>query len=170
MIPSAPGFPRYGKPVKPVHWSVSTAGQSMSKTTLSAVILLFSMGITAHANATEALATDHPLACPISLNCVNSLGTSDLLPLQFQGSPAQGMALLKATLATFSQARIVRSDARVLEAIFTTPLGFRDQVDFQLDDTAPLIHYRSRSLVGLYDFGKNRSRMEEFKTQFDRQH
>jgi uncharacterized protein (DUF1499 family) len=53
--------------------------------------------------------------------------------------------------------------------IFTTRVGFRDQVDFQIDEVAQRIHFRSRSLVGLYDFGKNRSRMQAFRARFEQQ-
>jgi uncharacterized protein (DUF1499 family) len=116
------------------------------------------------APAAEALSE---LACPSTPNCVNSLGRGDLAPLTFQGPPAQGMAQLKATLATFEEARLVRSDAASLSAIFTTFLGFRDEVEFRLDSTASTIHYRSRSLVGTYDFGKNRARVQEIKARFE---
>lgn len=76
------------------------------------------------------------------------------------------MALLRATLASFPEAQIVRSDPLWLEVIFTTTLGFRDQVDFVLDAKTSEIHYRSQSLVGRYDFGKNRSRMTAFSERF----
>lgn len=107
------------------------------------------------------------LDCPPTPNCVNSLEPGSLAPLSFQGEPAQGMAQLKATLATFADATIERSDARVLVAIFTTRLGFRDEVEFRIDGATQAIHYRSRSLTGLYDFGKNRSRMQDVKARFD---
>ena len=109
---------------------------------------------------------EETLACPPTPNCVNSLDKS-LPPLSFQGEPAQGMAQLKATLATFAEASVQRSDARTLVAIFTTRLGFRDEVEFRMDGAAQVIHYRSRSLTGFYDFGKNRSRMQDVKARFD---
>ncbi len=56
-----------------------------------------------------------------------------------------------------------------LEVIFTTPVGFRDQVDFRIDPQAHRVDFRSRSLFGLFDWDKNRSRMEEFKMRFEQQ-
>jgi uncharacterized protein (DUF1499 family) len=53
-----------------------------------------------------------------------------------------------------------------LTVIFRTPLGFRDEVTFLLEPAAQRIHFRSRSLLGLYDFGKNRSRMTAVATRF----
>jgi uncharacterized protein (DUF1499 family) len=106
------------------------------------------------------------LSCQRTSNCVNSLGSSGLAPLRFAGDARQGMALLRATLAAYPEASIVRGDALWLEVIFTTMLGFRDQVDFVLDARTGEIHYRSKSLLGHYDFGKNRSRMTAFSERF----
>lgn len=106
------------------------------------------------------------LACPESPNCVNSLGAGGLAPLTYRGDVAQGMARLRATLATFTEARIESADALSLTAIFTTRLGFRDEVSFVLDPAQPVIHFRSRSLLGYYDFGKNRSRMQAVSERF----
>lgn len=111
----------------------------------------------------------HPtdLTCPRSSNCVNSLGGNGLPALRYTGNAAQGMALLRATLASLPEAAIVRSDPVWLEVIFTTPLGFRDQVDFVLDAPSGQIHFRSQSLLGRYDFGKNRARMTAFAERFN---
>jgi len=106
------------------------------------------------------------LACPDSPNCVNSLGVGGLAPLAYTGSAEQGLARLRATLAGFSEARIERADAMSLTSIFTTRLGFRDEVVFVLDPAQPVIHFRSRSLLGYYDFGKNRSRMQAVAERF----
>jgi uncharacterized protein (DUF1499 family) len=46
-------------------------------------------------------------------------------------------------------------------------LGFRDEVEFRLDAEAQTIHFRSRSLMGAYDFGKNHSRMQDLKSRFE---
>ena len=90
-------------------------------------------------------------------------------PLRFVGTPAQAMAFLQATLKSFPEATVVRSETQLLEVIFTTPLGFKDQVNFQIDAQAQHIDFRSRSLLGLYDFGKNSARMQEFKRRFEQQ-
>lgn len=114
-------------------------------------------------------AIERELACSLPSNCVDSLGTGSLVPLRFAGTPAQALAALQAALATFPEARVVESGPLALEVIFTTPVGFRDQVDFRIDTAGGRIHFRSRSLFGLFDFGKNRSRMAEFSARFARQ-
>ena len=107
------------------------------------------------------------LTCTIPSNCVSSRETGDLMPLRFAGTQAQALELLQATLATFPEATVVRADPLGLQLIFTTPIGFRDEVDFRIDAKAQRINFRSRSLLGLFDFGKNRSRMREFTTRFE---
>jgi uncharacterized protein (DUF1499 family) len=107
------------------------------------------------------------LACALPSNCVNSLAASGPAPLRFVGTSAQAMAALKATLARFPQAQVVRADDATLTAIFTTPAGFQDRVDFIVDAPRQRIDYRSQSRFGLYDFGKNRARMAAFAEQFE---
>jgi uncharacterized protein (DUF1499 family) len=107
------------------------------------------------------------LVCSLPSNCVSSRGNGGLLPLPYAGTPAQAMERLRAILATFSEATIVRSEPLALQVIFTTPIGFRDQVDFRIDPQAQRVDFRSRSLFGLFDWGKNRSRMQEFKRRFE---
>lgn len=118
------------------------------------------------AAATEADAMAARLACPDSPNCVNSLGVGGLPPLAYSGSAEQGLERLRTTLAGFSEARIEAADGRSLTTIFTTLLGFRDEVVFVFDPALPIIHFRSRSLLGYYDFGKNRSRMQAVAERF----
>ena len=108
------------------------------------------------------------LACTLPTNCVDSLSGGQM-PLQYTGTPAQAMATLQATLAMFPEARIVRSEYLALETIFTTPAGFQDEVEFRIDAAAQRIDFRSRSLFGLFDFGKNRSRMRAFAARFEQQ-
>ncbi|MBC7435697.1 MAG: DUF1499 domain-containing protein [Bdellovibrionales bacterium] len=115
-------------------------------------------GLTSQAN--------EALSCALPSNCVNSLGTDGLAPLLYSGTTASALDLLQATLATFPEATVVRTGPLALELIFTTPAGFRDQVDFRIDEQARRIDFRSRSLLGVFDFGKNRSRMQEFSTRF----
>ena len=106
------------------------------------------------------------LECTLPSNCVDSLGTGGLAPLKYRGTPEQALARLEATLKTFAEAQVVHREALAVQVIFTTAVGFRDQVDFRIDPAAGRIDFRSRSLLGLFDFGKNRSRMQEFAVRF----
>ena len=138
---------------------------------LALAIMLSACASTAPTTESSGLPNVGPpdLACLLPSNCVSSKSTSDFLPLPYTGTAAQALDQLRATLATFPEATIVRDEARGLEVIFTTPVGFKDQVDFSIDPTVQRIDFRSRSLFGLYDFGKNRSRMQEFVSRFEKQ-
>lgn len=132
------------------------------------------LAITALAILLSACASTAPdpgspeLSCLLPSNCVSSRATGDLKPLRYSGTPAQALELLQATVATFAEATVVRADPLGLGLIFTTPIGFRDEVDFRIDAQAQLINFRSRSLFGLFDFGKNRSRMRDFTERFEK--
>jgi len=138
---------------------------------LTLAILLGACAATAPTTyATGAPDADNPdLACLLPSNCVSSRGNGSLGPLLYAGTPAQALAMLQATLRTFPEATVVRSEPLAMEVIFTTPVGFRDQVDFWIDPQAHRVDFRSRSLFGLFDWGKNRSRMQEFKSRFEQQ-
>ncbi len=112
---------------------------------------------------------DAKLTCTLISNCVDSMGAFAIGPLRYEGNAAKAMTLLKSTLATFSEATIVASTDSTLEAVFTTNIGFKDQVQFVIDPVGQRIDFRSRSNLGLYDFGKNRSRIDEITVRFNQQ-
>ena len=104
------------------------------------------------------------LACTLPGNCISTVNGA--APLRFDGTSVQALVRLRTTLSSFPEASIVRVEGLVLEAVFTTPAGFKDLVDFRIDPALQRIDYRSRSTFGLYDFGKNRSRMQLFSERF----
>ena len=94
-----------------------------------------------------------PLPCGSPSNCVNSA--------------SEGFApLVYATLAHFPEASLTASEPLRLTLIFRTTLGFKDEVVFVLEPAGQRIHFRSRSLLGRYDFGKNRARMNALVARF----
>ena len=110
------------------------------------------------------------LTCTLLSNCVDSIGTGGLAPLRYTGTTAQAIEALRATLTDFfPEARVVRDEALVLDTVFTTPIGFRDEVEFRIDAQEQRIDFRSRSTFGLFDFGKNRSRMQDVAARFEQQ-
>ena len=136
---------------------------------LTAAIVLSACASGAPQSSSAEAANTPDLGCLLPTNCVNSAGTGGFAPLPYQGTPSEAMALLQATLKHFPEATVVGSDARTMQVIFTTPMGFRDQVDFRINAQNQNIDFRSRSLLGLFDWGKNHSRMQAFKTRFEQQ-
>lgn len=142
--------------------------QRASAIALNTLVLLVAAGCASTVPAPTAKNTviDPRLSCTIPTNCVNSRTSSGLSPLNFTGTAAQGLALLKATLASFPEATIYQQDENMIRAVFTTPAGFRDDVIFLIDPQQHQIDFQSHSGFGLYDFGKNRSRMQAVTARF----
>lgn len=105
------------------------------------------------------------LACTLPSNCVSTID-GGAAPLRFDGDAPLALARLKRVLAGIEGARVVRSDATTVDTVFTTAVGFQDDVSFRIDPLKKRIDFRSSSRIGLFDFGKNRSRMKEFAARF----
>lgn len=106
------------------------------------------------------------LPCPDSPNCVSSRSEKverAIAPLAFQGSSREAMECLKRVIMAMKRATIVSSEALTIEAEFRTRLGFVDDVRFELDAEAGVIHMRSASRVGYWDLGQNRRRLEKIR-------
>lgn len=109
------------------------------------------------------------LSCLLPTNCVSSLdGERDFAPLPAAGDPEATRRRLLATIRSFAATEIAIDEPLFVEAVFTTPAGFRDTVRFVIDPASGRVDYASRSGFGLYDFGKNRSRMREFVQAYAR--
>jgi len=107
--------------------------------------------------------------CPSSPNCVSSQAADEkhrISPLAFKGEPGQAFSSLKHTLVSRSDTTVTETTAEYLRAEFRTRIGFVDDGEFLLDRSQSLIHVRSASRLGYSDLGKNRSRMEEIRQQF----
>ena len=83
------------------------------------------------------------LSCLVPSNCVNSFSSYALEALTFEGNGEQALALLRATLANFPEATIISSAPLYLEVIFTTTIGFKDQIEFRIDEATKRIDFRS---------------------------
>jgi uncharacterized protein (DUF1499 family) len=108
------------------------------------------------------------VACPSSPNCVSSQAADDghrIAPLTFKGDPDAAFARLKQVLGRRGDTTIIEEQPGYLRVEFRTVL-FVDDGEFLLDRSRSAIQVRSASRLGYSDLGKNRSRMEEIRTQF----
>jgi uncharacterized protein (DUF1499 family) len=110
------------------------------------------------------------LACPNTPNCVNSQSTdaaSQIEPLAYSVDSAQALANLKSVIEAMPRTKIITATSNYIYAEFATALmGFVDDVEFYLDDSAGVIHVRSASRLGQSDLGVNRKRVEEIRSKF----
>ena len=110
--------------------------------------------------------------CKRTPNCVSSQADPrtdprhHVAPLSLGGDPAHTWAALRSVVQGMPRARIVRETPAYLYAEFTSRLlGFVDDVEFQLDAPARVVHVRSASRLGRSDFGVNRARIEEIRAR-----
>ena len=98
--------------------------------------------------------------CPGSPNCVNS-ETSMINPIKLSNTePKLAWTLFEQTI-TEQGGEIQFKSADYLSATFATPVfGFIDDVEARLDLVSKVIHLRSASRVGYYDFGANNRRLQ----------
>ncbi|MCX5834219.1 MAG: DUF1499 domain-containing protein [Deltaproteobacteria bacterium] len=108
--------------------------------------------------------------CPASPNCVSSQSPGgrhgmEAIPYTMSGNEAKGR--LRNIIKGMEGSSIVSEKDDYIHAEYCSALfRFVDDVEFYLDDTRKLIHFRSASRVGYYDFGVNRKRMEAIREKF----
>ncbi len=108
--------------------------------------------------------------CPDTPNCVCSTDRAAahyVEPLSFLGDPDDAMSRLKAVLADQTRTRLVAEETDYLRAECTS-LVFRfvDDLEFSMDRLGKMIHVRSASRAGKYDFGVNRRRVKAIRRAF----
>lgn len=107
--------------------------------------------------------------CPDTPNCVSSR-SADLShyapPFQLKVPSDRAWTALQGILATEERMRIVeeaRGDGYVHAEAVSLIFRFVDDVEFQILPEDHLIHVRSASRVGHWDFGVNRRRAERIR-------
>jgi len=133
-------------------------------------ILLGALGCIS--GASQSLGKDNAdlAPCPNSPNCISSLSEDPrhaMPPLPYLTSGRQSMDRLVQIVQGMERAKIVSTTPTYLHVEFRSAIfGFVDDVEFVLDDAARVIHFRSASRTGWYDFGVNRRRMAQISDQY----
>lgn len=108
--------------------------------------------------------------CPDSPNCVSTRSRDPgraMSPLPYLKSAEESMERLVAIVREMKRATIISATPSSLHVEFRSALfRFIDDVEFVLDDSARLIHFRSASRTGYYDFGVNRRRMKDISKRY----
>lgn len=106
-----------------------------------------------------------PLApCGKSPNCVSSRADAEarqrVEPFAVSGDVAVAFGRLKDLLTEMPRTAVVTVTDEYVHAVCRTRLGFADDVECRLCRADGVIHVRSASRLGYYDFGVNRARVE----------
>ena len=104
-------------------------------------------------------------------NCVCSEyadAESAMPPIPFEGTPEAAMKQLIDVISSMPRTTITEQTRDYLHVEFRSLIfRFTDDVEFRLDETDSLIHFRSASRVGKSDLGVNRHRMEQIRDAFN---
>lgn len=112
--------------------------------------------------------------CPTSPNCVSTQADpSDevhyMPAIEFQGKIEEAKARLHRIINELPRTTLLEERTDYLHVEFRS-LVFRfvDDVEFYIDETENLIHFRSASRLGYSDLGVNRKRMQRITDMFNR--
>ena len=102
-------------------------------------------------------------------NCVCSRDDAParhrVAPFTVSGDAAAAFSRLKTLLAGMPRTAIVTATDVYVHAVCRTRTGFADDVECRLCRSDGVIHVRSASRIGHYDFGVNRARIEVLRQQ-----
>ena len=123
-------------------------------------------------SATHATAEPNRLLpCPDSPNCVSSQSTDPvhfIEPLRYTGNLADTRHKLVDLLENSKRVRLVSVETYYIHAEFRSLIfNFVDDVEFYFSSEDRIIHVRSASRTGYYDFGVNRRRLERLRATFE---
>ena len=105
--------------------------------------------------------------CPASPNCVSSQSADEghyIKPFMYRGALEEARTALLSAIGELPRSEIVTVKPDYVHATFTSRwLRFVDDVEFCFDENSSVIHVRSASRLGYYDFGVNRRRVETIR-------
>jgi uncharacterized protein (DUF1499 family) len=112
--------------------------------------------------------------CPAKQVCVSTMSPKEddlhyIEPLTYKDSSLDAMNRIVQIIKSLKRTKILEKTETYLRVVFTTALfRFKDDVEFLINDEEKLIHFRSQSRIGGYDWNANRNRMEKFRVLFDK--
>ena len=134
------------------------------------LILMSGVACAGHAQESRSKTPADLAPCPNSPNCVSTKSNDPghaMPPLPYLKSGRESMDRLVGIVQEMKRAKVVAATPTYLHVEFRSALfRFADDVEFVLEDPARLIHFRSASRTGYYDFGVNRKRMKEISDRY----
>jgi uncharacterized protein (DUF1499 family) len=108
--------------------------------------------------------------CPDSPNCISSQSSDKshyVKPLTYRGTLTEARKALLSLIGEWPDSEMVKVTGHYVHAKFTSRFfRFVDDVEFCIADDLRIIHVRSSSRVGYFDFGVNRRRIERIRAKF----
>lgn len=111
-------------------------------------------------------------SCPERHYCVStqsdkSVEVNYIDPIKYDGLLEQAKNKIKNIINSLKRTKLLKEEKHYLHFLFTTALfRFKDDVELLFDDNEKLIHFKSQSRIGGYDYNTNRKRMENIRKLF----
>jgi len=112
----------------------------------------------------------HP--CPEKRVCVSTQASEDdiihyIEPIKVLGTIDDAKQRILQIVNSLKGTKILEKDGNYIHVLFTTKLfKFKDDVEFYFDEEQNVIHFRSQSRIGGYDWNANRKRMENIRVLY----
>ncbi len=137
---------------------------------LSFGMILFASGCSGAPPANLGVRDGRLAPCPKTLNCVSSQSTDrqhTIEPLAYSTSEEEARADLKKIIGQMKGCMITEERDDYIHAEYTSAIWrFVDDVEFYFDENIHVIHVRSASRLGSFDFGVNRNRIKAITTEW----
>jgi len=110
--------------------------------------------------------------CPKKHYCVSTQSdqrdkVNYIEPIKYNIPMEEAIIKLKNIIKSLERTKLLKEDGNYLHYLFITKLfRFKDDVEFLFDDNEKLIHFKSQSRIGGYDWDTNRKRMENIRNLF----
>ena len=125
-----------------------------------------------YAEAGSGKAPDKLSPCPDSPNCVSSQSTDKahfIEPLHYTDNTAAARQQLIEILENTKRVDLVKVEMDYIHAEYRSLIfHFVDDVTFFFPPDKNIIHVKSASRKGYYDFGANRRRVERLRARFEK--
>ena len=153
---------------KPVPLARRLAARLLHAALVSAAVFTL-LSVTPSRPTTLGLHDGRLAPCPASPNCVSSTAADAehaVTPFPLDRPVSEAKAELKRAIAGLPRATLISETENYLHYEFRS-LVFRfvDDVEFQFEEAAKVIHLRSASRVGHSDLGVNRRRVEAIRAR-----
>ena len=112
---------------------------------------------------------------PCAVNaCVSTMANKDdekryIEPIIYRISMEEAKSKIRQIIDSLKGTQLLEESENYMRFQFITGLfRFKDDVEFLFNDTDKIIHFRSQSRIGGYDWGANRNRMEKIRKLFSK--
>jgi uncharacterized protein (DUF1499 family) len=134
---------------------------------IALMILMISGCSAARSDDAAGIRSTSPSICPESPNCVSSDATDKrhrIAAFCLKGDFSKNWLEIQRVVAKLPRSTVVRADETYLHATFESRVfRFVDDLELFLNPLSGIISIRSAARTGYWDFGVNRSRIEQLR-------